>query len=210
MNLRNWQVFGFRGLKPKNRLYIALAVVIVLAVVGLFVLKGFSSTSEIVGGASGIVPNEIGLPVTGAVVDGVPTFTQGQTPAIVDEPAIVEQQEPAPEPEVTEYFQYDERCAADVKKADDDVNDINTYLPEQESALNTVKSEYDSKKLELENKIADFEKQLSDIKSELDTLKTAKEPEISLLQERVDTAKNNLAAAQQKLDELKNNCRLVR
>lgn len=208
MNLRNWQVFGYKGLRPKNRVLIVLLLVVVFTSAGFFLLKGFSSNFKILGDPSGSA--EEGLTVTGAVVGDVPTFTQDETPLATLKEGAILQQEPAPEPDQPEYFQYDEQCAADVKKAEDDVVDINTYLPEQENALNSAKSGYDSKKLELENKIAELEKQLSDIRSELDSLRTTKEPEISLIQQRVDTAKNELAAAQQKLDELKNSCQLVR
>jgi len=208
MNLRNWQVFGFRGLRPKNRALVVLLLVVVFTGAGFLLLKGFSSTFKALGDPSGSA--EEGLTVTGAVVEDVPTFTQDETPLAIAEEGAILQQEPAPEPDQPEYFRYDEQCAADVKKAEDDVADINTYLPEQENTLNTAKSEYDSKKLELESKIAELEKQLSDIRSELDSLKTTKESEISLIQQRVDTAKNELAAAQQKLDESKNSCQLVR
>ncbi len=208
MNLRNWQVFGFSALKPKTKLFFLCFIILVIGGISLLALnRGETATRE----RTRIENSKQGSPLTGSAVAEIPTFVQEET--LVQQgrssrEQAVEQPEPAQEPDELEYFEYSDQCAADIKKSEDDVVDITTFLPEHEAALTNARTKHDQKKTELEGKIADLEKQLETIKGDLSTLVTSGGSELRVLEERVNATHVNLEAAQKKLEELKSGCSL--
>ncbi len=190
MNLRNLQVFG---ISRKTKVLIAVFIVLIIAGVSFFI---FGSKEGAAPEMKDIEESEQSQPLTGAATTGAPTFTQEEQP------------EPLPEPEKqSTYTEYVDSCAIDIKHAEDDIVDINSYMPEEEKALADEKSSYDQKKADLEAKIADLESQLETLKTDLGNIQSSSESSIKLLEEKFSASKASFEAAQKKLEDLKSTCK---
>jgi hypothetical protein len=77
-----------------------------------------------------------------------------------------------PEGQEKEFYEYGGQCASDVKSAEDDVNDVKTYLEQNQQDYDALKEEYD-KKLEEFNiqygvPLQNAEKNLNEAKQDLE------------------------------------------
>jgi|GEM_PF-4237131 len=157
MNWRNIQIFGFNEFKP-SRKQVLLIILGILVVIGL----SWYALIERPGSAS----------ITSSAVSPLPTEQQpvpSSPQSLVQETTAPSDQ---PEGQEKEFYEYGGQCASDVKSAEDDVNDVKTYLEQNQQDYDALKEEYD-KKLEEFNiqygvPLQNAEKNLNEAKQDLE------------------------------------------
>jgi hypothetical protein len=167
MNRRNVQIFGVKGFRPERK-HVTISVALVFLVLIIFGVKVFLSDDE-----------TYGIP-TGATTIAVNQETQAQEnePAVEEE--IVAEAEGEKHP-----LEYGPQCAFDIINAQDDVEDVKSYLGEKETRKSELQSGYDQKKQELDESYV---------------------PEIERLERKIEEDKADLARAEELLNTLRSQC----
>jgi len=97
-----------------------------------------------------------------------------------------------PNYEIYEYYEYGGQCSYDIKKAEDNVNDILSYLNDNENKYTNLEKEYN-------DKIEEYNQKLKALKDEY-------EPKIQYAKEESEIDQEDLKAAQKKLESLQESC----
>lgn len=81
---------------------------------------------------------------------------------------------PGKEEKEKAYYQYGGRCSFEVRHAEDDVHDVNSYLEKYQQEHDTVQEEYDEKRQALDQEyLPQLDALAKNIATSLDHLKTA-------------------------------------
>ncbi len=172
--IRNAKIFGYGSIMPKKSHQLVIGIVLVALFFFLGTMFGGDSTK-----------------LTGRVVEDTLQDDLANNPSLSNEDANNQEEETneeliEEEPyEVYEYYEYGGECSFKIKQAEDDVNDILSYLGENEDEYQTLKDEYEEK---------------------LENLKNEYEPKIEEARESSDEDQEDLYAAQEKLQELQEVC----
>lgn len=94
--------------------------------------------------------------------------------------------------EVYEYYEYGGQCSYDIKKAEDNVNDVLSYLDDSKNKYTNLEKEYNDK--------------IQEYTQKLEALKDEYEPKIQNAKEESDTDQKDLKAAQERLQSLQKYC----
>lgn len=136
-------MFGYGSLMPKKSHQLVIGVILV----ALFFSLG------------SLFSNEDTTKITGRVIEDTIQDDLANDPSLSNENSqdqeevtnqelIEETEEPY---EVYEYYEYGGECSFKIKQAEDDVNDILSYLNENKDEYQSLKEEYDRKLEELKN-----------------------------------------------------------
>ena len=149
VNIRNLQVFGWRAYRPEKRhMLIAFLVVCAVVIGSLWILSpGKQNASAVTTGAA-IAPS---LEESQEQIQSTEESTNEELPP----PEVPLEEQTVPEEE-KEFYEYGGSCASDVKDAQDDVNDVTTYLSQYQQEQTTLHTEYDAVKTEYETKLAEL------------------------------------------------------
>ena len=124
--------------------------------------------------------------ITGRVIEDTIQDNTANNPSLSNEDTQNQEESTEEDPyEVYEYYEYGGECSFDIKQAEDDVNDILSYLGENDDEYQKIKEEYDNK---------------------LESLKNEYEPKLEYAREDTDQDQENLHEAQSKLRELQEVC----
>ncbi len=169
MNKRNLQIFGWKAYRPERGHVIGIAALaLVIFAAFWFMTHGNSGTSSLT--TSAVIP----LPVEQTQQTPTPQdSSQASSPETSQQPPV-EQDKP--------FIEYGGKCASDVKKAEDDVSDVNAYINEYRQSYDALKAEHDAKIAEIEkqystqfenanNRIQQAEKDLKAAQDNLNTVK---------------------------------------
>jgi hypothetical protein len=167
-------MFGYGSLMPKKSHQLVIGIILVALFFSLGTLfSGEDSTK-----------------ITGRVVEDTFQDDLANNPSLSNKDSqdqiedtneeIIEE-----EYEVYEYYEYGGECSFKIKQAEDDVNDILSYLGENDDTYNILKNEYEEK---------------------LESLKNEYEPKIEEAKLASDSDQGNLYEAQEKLQELQEVC----
>ena len=188
INRRNLQIFGFQPLMRGKPFLLSIAGVIVLvALAGFFVFGKGTYRDSITSGAIITLPVEEGA--AGAAVIGTDTSVDvlpEETPEDLTSP---------PEESTEEdraFYEYGGQCASDIKKAEDDVLDVTTYLASYQQEYDTMNQDYASQKQRLEEELA--------------ALETRYQPDLERLQTKIGQSQTDLQRVQEALDAFKQAC----
>lgn len=173
--IRNIKMFGFGSIMPKKSHQFVIGIVLV----AIFFSLGFFFNGE-------DSPKITGRVVEDTIQDNVannPSLTNENTQD--QEESTEAEEEEEEEYEVYEYYEYGGECSFNIKQAEDDVNDILSYLEENDNEYQKIKEEYDNK---------------------LESLKNEYEPKLEYAREDTDQDQENLHEAQSRLRELQEVC----
>ena len=124
--------------------------------------------------------------ITGRVIEDTIQDNTANNPSLSNEDTQNQEESTEEDPyEVYEYYEYGGECSFKIKQAEDDVNDILSYLGENDDTYNILKNEYEEK---------------------LESLKNEYEPKIEEAKLASDSDQGNLYEAQEKLQELQEVC----
>lgn len=169
--IKNVKMFGFRSVMPKRSHQLVIGLVLVAVFFSLGQIFAHDESPSI----TGRVVEDFGQ----EVVDE-PTFNSEEI-----EETSQEELEKGEEYEVYEYYEYGGECSYDIKQAEDDINDVLSFLGDNEKTYNDVKDEYESK---------------------LESLKNEYEPRIERAREEYEIDQETLIEAQDRLQELQEIC----
>lgn len=164
-------MFGFSSIMPKksHQMIVGVILVAVFFSLGIF-FNGEDST------------------ITGRIVEDTLQEELSNNPALSNENDQNQEeitQESEEDYKVYEYYEYGGECSFDIKQAEDDVNDIISYLSKNDDEYQNIKTEYDQK---------------------LESLKNEYEPKLKYAREDYDQDQENLHEAQSRLSELQEVC----
>ena len=164
--IRNVRMFGMKSYMPNWRYQLLIGI----ALVAIFFFLGqqFTGTKE----------NSL----TGMAIEQ-DLSEPDNTLATEDQNQEEETQEE--DYDTYEYYEYKGECTFNIKNAEDDINDISSYLDNNKDELQKAKDEYQNK---------------------LDTLKEEYEPRIEDLEEKCDNNQASLQEVQEQLRQLQEEC----
>lgn len=204
MNIRNIQIFGLKAVKPEYKIMGVIAILFVLFIAIFFLTKPKSDSTYL-------------APTAQVVQENIPGLTSEQE--IIQEP-ITESTE-IPETNETqeaekEFFEYPGECAVDVRRAEDDVNDINEYLVQDQSSLDQIIKERDDKIAALEEQLISLVSQFPELQSNVDNIRSqmvssvesSYSIKITNLQNKIDQGNKNLEEAKKILEEVRASCEI--
>lgn len=173
--IRNAKIFGYGSIMPKKSHQLVIGVILVALFFSLGTIFGGDDSTQL----------------TGRVVEDTAQEDLANNPSLSNEDSTNQEEETneeliEEEPyEVYEYYEYGGECSFNIKQAEDDVNDILSFLNENEDKYKTLKDEYEEK---------------------LENLKNEYEPKIQEAKEDSDGDQESLHEAQEKLQELQEVC----
>ena len=168
-------MFGYGSLMPKKSHQLVIGVILVALFFSLGTLFGGGDSTKITGQ---VVDNSFQDDITNN-----PSLSNEDSQDQVED--TNEEQIEEESYEVYEYYEYGGECSFKIKQAEDDVNDILSYLNENEDEYQTLKDEYGEK---------------------LESLKNEYEPIIEEAKIASDGDQGDLYRAQEKLQELQEVC----
>jgi len=141
-------MFGFGSGKSKHTLKLVIGVVLVILFIGIGKFFISNGDSKLTGQ---VITAETSQDIQG---------NQNQDPSLANEkydPINIIEEEPEENPLEYEYYDYGGQCAYDIKKAEDDVDDILAYIDANGEKYKTLKDEYNRK---LEELAEQYERQI--------------------------------------------------
>ena len=188
INLRNIQVFGWRAYRPEKRHMIPAVIVLLVIVIGTFwVLRSNEQNASTIASGAAVAP----VPLEESQ-EQASTTIQSTNESLPEEPL-------AQEEEQKEFYEFGGKCSSDVKDAQDDVTDVNTYLSQFQQEQSTLQAEQTSLQAEYEAKLAElkqfYESRLKDY-----------EMKIQSRNKQVSDGQLDLERAQKNLQETQARC----
>ncbi|MDP3917388.1 MAG: hypothetical protein Q8Q42_03835 [Nanoarchaeota archaeon] len=173
--IRNFQIFGLSNYLPKKTHKIMLIIILI----GISFVAGKIIIDD--------TPTTTGLAVDDATEE---LNTKELLP--VENTKSIEDTTDKPDYEVYDYYEYGGECSYNIKKAEDDVNDIISYIDNNEQKYKDLEKEYNDLILEYTKK--------------LEILKENYEPRIQSAKEETEINQKDLNTAQERLQELQKSC----
>jgi hypothetical protein len=180
VNKRNREIFGRDGFRLSYKQYSFLGVLVVAVVFSVWLFLGDDSSGSATITSTAVAP----LPV-----EEVEDFGDVGVETVGDALVVPDVEE---EPEEKAFYEYGGQCAADVKRAEDDVLDVQAYLSGYRGEYDSLQSDYDSLK-------ADYEAQLA-------ALEITYGPDLERLQEKIGKAEDDLGRVESALAQVRVVC----
>lgn len=171
----------------KPFLFSLVGVIILVALAGFFIFGQGASDSSITSAVITTLPVEEGA--AGAAVIGTDTSVD-VLPENTPEDLTSPPEEPTEEDRA--FYEYGGQCASDIKKAEDDVLDVTTYLASYQQEYDTLNQDYASEKQRLEEELA--------------SLETRYQPDLERLQTKISQSQTDLQRVQEALSASKQTC----
>lgn len=168
VNKRTQEIFGRKPLEIIQRKHMYFTVIVVILAFGVFL---YTLSQD------GLQAPTITTRAT------IPTATEQAGGSQPSQDATAETI-PKEDPE-KKFYQYGGKCAVDVKKALDDVNDVNNYLSEYQDQHNTLQEEYNTLITDLDEEYL---------------------PELKRLQQEIGEAEEDLTYVESKLEDVREIC----
>ena len=194
MNLRNLKIFGWKELVPRKKKHIfsVILIIVVIALAFFFVTKEKEMEYEDVT----VIPRE------DVLKELKPEQEISAEQQVTGEPTnetIEEEEEELVPPEDRTFADYKGQCANDLKKAEDDINDITAYS-------SGYQQRYDNLTRSLEEKLKEIEELFGVNLPEVREKVISTTFEFSSLKEKIDNANKLLEEARKRRDEIKAKC----
>jgi len=184
MNIRNIQIFGLKELKLGKRVTISLVVLIFI--VALFI------------GIKKYAPSESTSFITGTTtIDTTKEAQQSQQQSeqqTQQESVNQTENQTQVSAEGKLFIEYGPTCGVEIKRAEDDLSDVNSYLFQHQSEHDALQSEYDNFKSEYEEKLKELELQYL--------------PKLNLIKSKIEQDNKNLGTVTKKLEDIKGQCEI--
>lgn len=176
MNLRNLAIFGVT-----RKTKVIIVSVLVLAAVVALSLTGVIKTKP-----------EITSQITKDVIQE--TQQQASTNETPPNTTTESQQIPPPESKEKLFTEYPGQCAVEIKRAEDDVADVESYISEDQKKYDSLKAEFDEK--------------IKKLQDEIDRITFEYKTPLKLSQDEIDKAKEELEYTKKRLEELRGVCEI--
>ena len=160
MNIRNIQIFGLKTVKAKYKMVFFATLLLIVVIAVFSVTKSKSENQAFV--------------ATGQVVQSVPELTQEQSQTETTEIPSESSEETTQktQEQQREFFEYPGECAVDIRRAEDDINDIKSYIEQDKASLDQIIKEKDDKIIALNEQINNLILQFPELQSQAETLKS--------------------------------------